>query len=67
MKHVTSSRGGSFWRKSIQARNGPTDSSGFSSFHYLKHFPIDYIKIEGEFVSNMLQDERDLALVRSVD
>ncbi len=40
--------------------------SGFSSFHYLKRFPIDYIKIEGEFVSNMLQDERDLALVHSV-
>jgi len=43
------------------------DGSGFSSFHYLQRFPIDCIKIEGEFVSNMLQDERDLALVRSVD
>ncbi|WP_052501465.1 putative bifunctional diguanylate cyclase/phosphodiesterase [Thiomicrospira microaerophila] len=39
--------------------------SGFSSFHYLKHFPIDYLKIEGEFISNMLKDPIDLAFVKS--
>lgn len=39
--------------------------SGFSSFHYLKHFPIDYLKIEGEFISNMLTDRIDHAFVES--
>ncbi|HEY9018901.1 EAL domain-containing protein, partial [Thiomicrospira sp.] len=39
--------------------------SGFSSFHYLKHFPIDYLKIEGEFISNMLHDRIDHAFVES--
>lgn len=39
--------------------------SGFSSFHYLKHFPIDYLKIEGEFISNMLSDRIDHAFVES--
>jgi EAL domain-containing protein (putative c-di-GMP-specific phosphodiesterase class I) len=40
--------------------------SGFSSFHYIKRFPIDYIKIEGDFIANMLRDERDRAFVNSI-
>ena len=40
--------------------------SGFSSFHYIKRFPIDFIKIEGEFIANMLQDPRDQAFVHSI-
>ncbi|WP_239995639.1 putative bifunctional diguanylate cyclase/phosphodiesterase [Nitrincola tibetensis] len=40
--------------------------SGFSSFHYIKHFPIDVIKIEGDFVRNMLTDTTDLAFVKSI-
>ena len=40
--------------------------SGFSSFHYIKHFPIDVIKIEGEFIRNMLQDEKYMAFVKSI-
>jgi len=40
--------------------------SGFSSFHYIKRFPIDFIKIEGEFIANMLQDPRDHAFVQSI-
>ena len=40
--------------------------SGFSSFHYLKHFPIDFIKIEGDFVSSMVRDRRDHAFVKSI-
>lgn len=39
--------------------------SGFSSFQYLKHFPIDYLKIEGEFISSMLTDRIDHAFVKS--
>jgi diguanylate cyclase (GGDEF)-like protein len=40
--------------------------SGFSSFHYLKRFPIDYVKIEGDFVVNMANDPRDAAFVKSM-
>ncbi len=40
--------------------------SGFSSFHYLKHFPIDFLKIEGDFVLNLLDDPRDRAFVRLI-
>jgi EAL domain-containing protein (putative c-di-GMP-specific phosphodiesterase class I) len=40
--------------------------SGFSSFHYLKHFPIDYLKIEGDFILNLLDDKRDRAFVRLI-
>lgn len=40
--------------------------SGFSSFSYLKRFPIDYVKIDGEFIRNMVLDSRDRAVVMSV-
>lgn len=40
--------------------------SGFSSFHYLKHFPIDFVKIDGEFVANMVNNLKDHAVVRCI-
>lgn len=40
--------------------------SGYSSYFYLKKFPIDYIKIEGDFVRGMLDNEVDLAVVESI-
>lgn len=40
--------------------------SGYSSFQYIKRFPVDYIKIEGEFIRNMLTDEVYLAFVKSI-
>lgn len=40
--------------------------SGFSSFHYIKRFPIDFIKIEGDFIANMVRDDKDLAFVSSI-
>jgi EAL domain-containing protein (putative c-di-GMP-specific phosphodiesterase class I) len=39
--------------------------SGFSSFQYLKRFPVDFIKIEGEFINNMTKNKIDLAFVES--
>jgi len=27
--------------------------AGYSSFHYLKSFPIDFLKVDGEFIRNM--------------
>jgi diguanylate cyclase (GGDEF)-like protein len=40
--------------------------SGYSSFQYIKRFPIDFIKIEGEFIRNMVHDEVYLAFVKSI-
>jgi len=40
--------------------------SGYSSFQYIKRFPVDYIKIEGEFIRNMLTDEVYHAFVKSI-
>jgi diguanylate cyclase (GGDEF)-like protein len=40
--------------------------SGFSSFHYIKRFPIDFVKIEGEFIRNMIADKKDLAFVKTM-
>jgi diguanylate cyclase (GGDEF)-like protein len=40
--------------------------SGFSSFHYIKKFPIDYLKIDGEFIININKDKKDRAFVNSI-
>lgn len=40
--------------------------SGFSSFHYIKKFPIDYLKIDGEFILNINRDKKDKAFVHSI-
>jgi len=40
--------------------------SGFSSFHYIKKFPIDYLKIDGEFIININKDPKDKAFVHSI-
>lgn len=40
--------------------------SGFSSFHYIKKFPIDYLKIDGEFIININKDKKDKAFVHSI-
>lgn len=40
--------------------------SGFSSYSYLKHMPVEYVKIEGEFVERIVDDEVDRAMVKSM-
>ena len=40
--------------------------AGFSSFHYVKKFPIDYLKIDGDFIVNLDKDKKDKAFVRSI-
>lgn len=40
--------------------------SGFSSYQYLKRFPVDFIKVEGDFVRGMVNGDMDKAIVRSI-
>lgn len=40
--------------------------SGFSSFQYIRTLPIDFVKIEGMFVRNMLNDPKDMAFVKTL-
>lgn len=41
--------------------------TGLSSFGYLKHFPVDFLKIDGSFVKEMLHDPIDREMVRSIN
>lgn len=40
--------------------------SGFSSFQYLRRFPIDFLKIEGDFIANILGSPKDRAFVETI-
>jgi len=41
--------------------------SGMSSYAYLKHLPIDFLKVDGLFVRDVLHDPIDRAMVKSIN
>jgi EAL domain-containing protein (putative c-di-GMP-specific phosphodiesterase class I) len=40
--------------------------TGFGSFYYLKHLPVSYVKLDGEFVQNLPRSEVDEHMVKAI-
>jgi EAL domain-containing protein (putative c-di-GMP-specific phosphodiesterase class I) len=40
--------------------------TGFGSFYYLKHLPVNYLKLDGEFIYNLPRSKVDEHLVKAI-
>jgi diguanylate cyclase (GGDEF)-like protein len=40
--------------------------AGFGSFHYLKHLPLEYLKIDGDFIGDLASSVTDQAMVQAI-
>ncbi|HWE34339.1 MAG TPA: EAL domain-containing protein [Solirubrobacteraceae bacterium] len=40
--------------------------TGFGSFYYLKHLPVSYLKLDGEFIQNLPRSEVDAHMVSAI-
>jgi diguanylate cyclase (GGDEF)-like protein len=53
--------------KSLGCRFALDDfGAGFCSFEYIKRFPVDYLKIDGQFVRGLHHDPIDLVLIKAM-
>ena len=41
--------------------------TGFCSFHYLRHLPADYLKLDGSYIKNIVDNDLDRTMVRSMN
>jgi EAL domain-containing protein (putative c-di-GMP-specific phosphodiesterase class I) len=41
--------------------------TGLSSYSYLRNLPVDYVKIDGVFVKDLITSPGDYAVVRSIN
>lgn len=40
--------------------------TGFGSFYYLKHLPVRYVKLDGEFIQNLPRSKVDEHMVKAI-
>ena len=40
--------------------------AGFGSFYYLKHLPLDYVKIDGDFIVDLRHNQTDQFVVKAI-
>jgi diguanylate cyclase (GGDEF)-like protein/PAS domain S-box-containing protein len=40
--------------------------AGFGSFYYLKYLPLEFLKIDGDFISDLASSDTDQAMVRAI-
>ena len=68
ISHMATARNFIEQLKALHCRVALDDfGSGFSSYGYLKHLPVDYLKIDGSFVQHLAREPQDQAIVQSMN
>jgi EAL domain-containing protein (putative c-di-GMP-specific phosphodiesterase class I) len=67
ISHIESARAFAAQLQRLGCRLAIDDfGAGFGSFTYLKHFPFDFLKIDGEFVAGAMHSRADAVIVEAV-